>query len=238
MKLQYLGDARDAFKWDLLHWICTASPFTKLVFVPLLTPDVEGSNEGRTSHHRFKCQEFIRPFLESLKEEPRTLNRIAALGTVHPEKQFQVYVFAPEKFIGTGIDRRKYWSDFDASAFENAIVFFDPDIGYETKARFEKKKPTGPEWIGHDELKNIFARLPETSVALVYQHRPRRCWIDLFGDLIKTLAYVHTAIAVHESNLAFVAMAGNVTAGWQITTAMTEYAARHPDVTVTPLMPS
>jgi hypothetical protein len=23
MKLQYLGDARDAFKWDLLHWICT-----------------------------------------------------------------------------------------------------------------------------------------------------------------------------------------------------------------------
>ncbi len=23
MKLQYLGDSREAFKWDLLHWLCT-----------------------------------------------------------------------------------------------------------------------------------------------------------------------------------------------------------------------
>jgi hypothetical protein len=42
VKLQYLGDSRDAFKWDLLHWLCTrAEPaFARLLFVPLLTPDV------------------------------------------------------------------------------------------------------------------------------------------------------------------------------------------------------
>ena len=36
MKLQYLGDSRDAFKWDLLHWLCTrAEPaFARLLFVP------------------------------------------------------------------------------------------------------------------------------------------------------------------------------------------------------------
>jgi hypothetical protein len=41
MKLQYLGDSRDAFKWDLLHWLCTrAEPaFARLLFVPLLTSD-------------------------------------------------------------------------------------------------------------------------------------------------------------------------------------------------------
>ena len=41
MKLQYLGDSRDAFKWDLLHWLCTrAEPaFALLVFSSLLTAD-------------------------------------------------------------------------------------------------------------------------------------------------------------------------------------------------------
>jgi len=41
VKLQYLGDSRDAFKWDLLHWLCTrAEPaFARLLFVPLLTAD-------------------------------------------------------------------------------------------------------------------------------------------------------------------------------------------------------
>ncbi len=231
MKLQYLGDARDAFKWDLLYWICTTSSFSKLVFVPLLTPDREGSNEGLTPHHRFKCEDFIRPFLDSLKEEPRTLNRIAALGTANPEKQFQVSVFAPERFIGAGTKRREYWSDFDASTLENSIVFFDPDTGYETKTRH------GPKWIRQGELKNLFARLPETSMALVYQHRHRCPWVYQFAKLTQNLAYVHTAIAAHEPNLAFVAMAGNATSGKEITQAMKEYAVRrHPAVAVTELL--
>ena len=40
-KLQYLGDSRNAFKWDLLHWLCTrAEPaFARLVFSSLLTAD-------------------------------------------------------------------------------------------------------------------------------------------------------------------------------------------------------
>lgn len=128
MKLQYLGDARDAFKWDLLHWICTTSPFSKLVFIPLLPPDHEGSNEGCIPPHRFKCQNFIRPFLESLKEEPRSLRRISALGVADPQRHFQVCMFAPERFIGSGAERRKYWAGFDASTFENSIVFFDPEM--------------------------------------------------------------------------------------------------------------
>jgi hypothetical protein len=76
MKLQYLGDARDACKWDLLHWLCTRSSpsFAWLVFVPLLTPDVDDSTEGRIPHHRFSCRDVIRPFLFSLREPPLPLS--------------------------------------------------------------------------------------------------------------------------------------------------------------------
>ena len=235
MKLQFLGDARDAFKWDLLHWICTTSPFSNLIFVPLLTADSKDSGEGLIPHHRFKCQNYIRPFLDSLKEEPRTLKRISALGTIDLKNQFPVSVFAPERVIGSGTKRYDYWSDFDASMLENSVVFFDPDNGYETRMQYQKGKPPGPKWIGHDELKNISARLPPTSVAVVYQHKPRRRWADVFADLAQNLAYVDTAVVAHESNLAFVAMAGNAIAGKNIAIAMKEYADRSPPVGFTSL---
>jgi len=232
MKLQYLGDSSDAFKWDLLHRICTTSPFSKLVYVPFLTPDIEDSTEGQTPHHRFKCQNSIRPFLEKLKEGPRSLRRISTLGTINPQKRFQVSVFAPDRFIGTGALRREYWSDFDPSRFANSVVFFDPDNGFETKTKH------GNKWIRHDELKSLFARLPNTSVALVYQHRPFfRRWDNMFADLTQNLAYVDTVVAAHVSELAFVALAGNVTAGQKITVAIKQYAAKHPTVRVISLLP-
>ena len=220
MKLQYLGDARDAFKWDLLHWLCTRSspPFSKLVFIPLLTPDVKGSTERLTPHHWFDTQDFIRPFLASLNIEPRSLERISALGSVQPQKEFQVCVFAPDKFIASGPRRFEYWSNFDASKLDNSVVFFDPDKGYETKTQ------NGPEWIRHSELADLFSSLPKNSVAVVYQHRPRRTWHDLFVDLTQNFAYVHTVLAAYDPNLAFVAMAKNAVAGKRISTAFKEYA--------------
>jgi hypothetical protein len=224
VKLQYLGDARDAFKWDLLHWICTTSRFSNLVFVPLLTPDEEGSTEGQTLHQQFACKGFIRPFLDSLKLAPRSLAKIAGLGEAHSESSFPVTVFAPDRIIGTGSLRASYWNDFEACSHVNSIVFFDPDNGYETKTR------RGPKWIRHDELKAVLGELPESSVALVYQHKPHRKWRDLFDDLREELRYAHTAVAVHDSTLAFVGMAKDAVAGKDLVESMREYSARHPDV--------
>jgi hypothetical protein len=242
MKLQYLGDARDAFKWDLLHWICTRSspPFTTLVFVPLLTRDVPGSNEGRTPHHRFNCRAFIRPFLVSLQEEPRTLDRISALGKLEPHRTFQVAVFARDRFIDAVARREDYWSGFDPSKLDDSVVFFDPDNGFETKTR------RGSSWIRHSELKNLFARLPETSPAVVYQHRPHRTWDDearldgtktagVFTDLKKQIDYMDMVVAAYENDLAFVAMAANHATGRRINAAIKTYTDAHPVVEWRPL---
>ncbi len=230
MKLQYLGDARDAFKWDLLHWICTRSSpaFSELVFVPLLTPDIEGSKEGRTPHDRFRCRKFIRPFVASVRDEPRSLVRIAALGCIQPQK-FRVTVFAPERHLTGGGKRGEYWSDFDPSEIKNAVVFFDPDNGYETKTCH------GPKWIRHSELEYLIAKLPENSVAVVYQHRPRRRWPDVLADLGRKLTYVHSAVTAHEANLALVAMAGNAAVGRRVDSAIEKYIEENGTVGITRL---
>jgi hypothetical protein len=164
--------------------------------------------------------------------EPRSLKQIEKLGTANRDKQFPVYVFAHDREIGSGAKRSEYWFDLDVSKFENSILFFDPDNGYETKTQH------GVKWIRHYELRNILAQLPESSVALVYQHRPRRRWVDVFKDLSQRLAYAPVVVAAHESNLAFVAMATNATAGNKIAASIKEYAAdSYPFVTFTPLLP-
>ena len=224
MKLQYLGDARDAFKWDLLHWICTKSlpQFDELAFVTMLTPDIEKSNEGQTPHQWFECRDFIRPFVASLKEEPRSLERITALGSAEQNAaSFRVSLFAPSKYIGSVNQRANYWAGLEPEKFENAVVFFDPDNGFETKTQH------GSKWLRHSELKHFLSRLPNTSVAVVYQHRPRQKWNDLFSDLKDNLSYAHTAVAAYEGNLAFVAMAGNESAGKRIFAAIKGYANEH-----------
>lgn len=223
MKLQYLGDSRDAFKWDLLHCICTRSSprFDELVFVPMLTPDIPGLNEGNTPHDRFKCQNpFIPPFLISLKNEPRSLERISTLGAIEPNTApFRVSVCGNSKYLGIGNRRAEYWRGFKPENYKNTVVFFDPDNGFETKTQ------RGAKWIRHAELKYLFTQLPETSVVVVYQHRPqRRSWTDLFPDLTKKLDYINTAVAAYEGNLAFVAMASNASCGKRICDVIKSYA--------------
>ncbi len=227
MKLQYLGDARDAFKWDILHWICTksTSPFSNLVFIPMLTPDGEKPNEGNVHHTRFECRDLIRPFIESLRQPPRSLNNIKKLGVANADQpQFQITIFAHDRYIGGGTLRKEYWRDLDPEAYENSIVFFDPDNGFETTTQ------NGTKWIRHEELKLYLSKLPKNSAIVVYQHRPRRTWGDLFLDIKKHLDYAYTVIAAYESDIAFVAIANNKEVGDRISKAISAYANDHLDV--------
>jgi hypothetical protein len=188
----------------------------------MLTPP-DRPNEGRIHHQRFACRDFIRPFVESLKTEPRSFMRVRSLGTVEPLKRFQVCVFSPDSCIGGAAQRREYWADFNPSDFDDSVVFFDPDNGFETKTRHAQK------WIRHCEVGNVIARLPATSVAVVYQHRPRLEWDKVFANLEEKIEYADF-VAAHERDLAFVALAGNRTVLRRVNDCMRKYAKNHPTV--------
>lgn len=81
MKLQYLGDYRDAFKWDLLHWLCSTSnnETTSLLFVPLLTPDDPKPRDGQIPHNRFLARPGVQQFVAGLKNTPHGLGAIVDL---------------------------------------------------------------------------------------------------------------------------------------------------------------
>jgi hypothetical protein len=223
MKLQYLGDWRDAFKWDLLHWLCAAgAEMTSLLFVPLLTPDDLNPRDGQVPHDRFVARPEVQRFVAGLKGNPRGLRAITDLGTLTPATTFSVSIHAPDRHVATGRARPEYWHGIDYPS--NSIAFLDPDNGFETKTQ------KGTKWVRHDEVGSLLAKLPRSSALVVYQHRPRRTWDDVLGDLSQSLRYAGHASATYDSGLAFIIMGRRGSVARRLSDSAMRYAEQHPTV--------
>lgn len=225
MKLQYLGDYRDAFKWDLLHWLCSRSEprFASLLFVPLLTPDDSTPKDGQIPHERFAARPEVQRFVAGLRGSSRGLQAITDLGGIDCARHFAVSIHSPVGEVPKGHARSSYWSGLPLLA--DSIVFIDPDNGFETKTR------KGPKWIRHTEVESLLGALPQSSAVVVYQHRPRKTWDQVFKALAPQLSYAGHATAAYDSSLAFVILARSRQVFRRLRTAGQEYARQHGRVT-------
>jgi len=234
MKLQYLGDSRDAFKWDLLHWLCSrAAPhFSRLLFVPLLTRDDPKPTDGRTPHTRFRARPEIQAFVGSLRGHPDGLDAIRALGRIDSATVFDVNVHSPRTFVPDGLDRTKYWSALEPSHFQNTLVFLDPDNGFEIKS--EK----GGKWVLDSEVAWLLCELPSSSAVVIYQHWPHRPWATVFEALTPRLQYAAYASAAYNDSVAFVLLARDIGTANRVRSAVGEYVKENPIVEYVAIKPS
>lgn len=232
MKLQYLGDVRDSFKWDLLHWLCTEAepPYQRLLFVPLLTPDDVHQQDGRISHLRFKCRPEIRGLVASLAQQPKSFEPLRMLGHIGGSRSFEVVLYRPDAHVEHGSTRHAYWEEIGALVTPDTLVFLDPDNGFETKTR------AGPKWVRHREVEEVLSHGAEVAV---YQHRPqRRPWEQVFAGLAARLDYSLYAAAAYEPNLAFVLLARTPVGESRLRRAVEGYVTRHASVQLTELRSS
>jgi hypothetical protein len=227
MRLQLLSDTPDAFKWDLVHWLCARSTpaYSHLLFIPMLRPDEPGSPEGQTPHERFNCRPEIRAFLRRLRAEP-SLATLRELGRVDPNSRFEVVIWPPEdRYVGSGVGRAAYWEDWSLDGTSNALAFIDPDTGFETTSC------DGAKWVRHTEVERVLHGLPGAGGVIVYQHRPQRQrWGRVFEGLRGRLGYAAFAAAVFNGNVAFVLLARTREAWARLETAATAYKANHGSV--------
>ena len=77
MKLQFLGDSKDSFKWDYHDYLASELKYAWLNVAVMLTPDV-GGNHGKTKADCFPARTPILRFCRDLQSN-RTLQRIKAL---------------------------------------------------------------------------------------------------------------------------------------------------------------
>jgi hypothetical protein len=222
MRLQFLGDYPDAFKWDALHWMCTRSfaRFDSLLIVPMLTPDEPESTHGGSSPDGFPCRPFIKTFLRRLRDE-RSLRPLSELGTLN-EPRFEVIVHPDPLPIGNAFRRYHYWGPVCTQMRADQIVFMDPDNGFETKSQRARKH------FRHDEAARVMSAMPESSALVVYQHWRRQRWHEAFSEIADDADYAETVSAVYLKDLALVAMSKNSVTGQRINAVLEDYKRHNP----------
>jgi hypothetical protein len=80
VKLQYLGDSKDSFKWDYDDYLTSELRRRRLNVALMLTPDDEG-NHGKTKAEWFPARKPILNFCRDLRSD-RSTERIKALPRI------------------------------------------------------------------------------------------------------------------------------------------------------------
>ncbi len=200
MKLQFLGDSRDSFKWDLLHFVVTtaAPPFDELYVVPMLTPD-ESTSHGGTPPERFDCRPQVLSLLRELRLEPRHLRKLERLGRLRGLPCFRVTVYRPEELMGNGSARASHFANIPLRHRRNSVVFFDPDNGFETVTQHGRK------WLRLDEVNDALSQIPGKSALVVFQFRPQgKSWREYLPALSERTGDKCHFGAIYEGHLAFI----------------------------------
>lgn len=215
MKLQYLGDSKDSFKWDYHDFLASELGYQVLNIVPMMTPD-DGGNNGKTKPSRFPARDEIIKFCQDLKES-RSIDLITTL----PQKtgaSYQVRLHKKEQHINNN-NRSKYFSGLNN--FDRQILFIDPDNG------FEPEKSINEKHIGYQDISNILGEISDNTIVSIFQHHRRKRFSDDFASIKKHLSPNHTT-AIYWHSLMFVAISKNTSAIKQVVAANKKYSAINP----------
>jgi len=126
MKLQYLGDSRDCFKWDYHNYLMSELNYKLLNIALMMTPNDE-TNHGKTDSNTYKAHcEAIHGFCEKLKKS----NAIEMIKLLPADTgaNYKVELHKNSTQI-TNKNRIDYFANITNETRQ--VFFLDPDNGFE-----------------------------------------------------------------------------------------------------------
>lgn len=215
MKLQYLGDSKDSFKWDYHDFLVEELKYPLLNIALMMTPD-DGGNDGKSHPSLFPARAEVIEFCQYLREH-RSISSI----TVLPEKtgaSYQVELHKRSKHINRN-NRSEYFSGIRSAG--DQMLFLDPDNG------FEPEKSINEKHVSYNDISRILEQVSENSVVSVFQHHRRKAFLDDFARIRERLSSEY-ATAIYWHSLMFVAIAKNESVIKQVVAVNEKYAATNP----------
>jgi hypothetical protein len=194
----------------------------QLTCIWMLTPG-DRSNDGNRRLVPHGQAASLAEFLQScVAEGRRDVREIAAYFSAHPFS-YCSYGDEPAEYL-TRASRAQYFASIPQAALRRSVVFFDPDNGME---------PAGGATAAHlkyQELLSIVKRMDRQSIAVVYQHLPRKRG-DVFWPA--TAAALRGALGdrvgyVAAGDVAFYCIARSESAGRRLDTALRQFAEHWP----------
>ncbi len=198
MKLQYLGDSKDAFKWDLVHQLATSLGIQTAMLSLMMTDD-DSSGQGSTQPSRFPADSEIIQYcmwlhanrsLKSLLEMPSRLGGLYKLSIADLEVKFTESVPDYFKFIKSTNSR---------------LILLDPDNGFEPKKKTNKH-------LAYADLVQLHAGSPDL-VTITFHHHRRKKFSDDFRAIRDSIAKLDNALfpfGLYWNDLMFVITCGDL----------------------------
>ncbi len=215
MKLQYLGDSKDSFKWDYHDYLAQELSYPFLNIALMMTPDDE-SNDGKSHPSLFPAKSKRVEFCQHLREK-RSIEAVRRL----PETTGSSYTvkFHNESTFITNQNRMQYFSGFSADV--NQLLFLDPDNGFEPEKSYSKKH------VLYSDIASLLGQISDDSVISIFQHFRRKSFVEDFAR-IKERLYGGDATAIYWHSLMFVAIGKSQKVIAQVGEANKKYSSTYP----------
>ena len=219
MKLQYLGDSKDSFKWDYHDYLTTALGFQTLNILFMMTPD-DNSNEGKTKPGWFPSRPQIINFCKTLRSK-RNIEYITSMPSL-TGASYRVKLHNFDKII-TRDNRNSYFLGLNSE--ENQVVFLDPDNGFQPETRYKEKH------VCYSEVLSILQQISSESVISVFQHFRRIKFVQDFKRIRQRLQELNSAIhttAIYWHQLMFVLISRSEKSIQKANSANRAYVSNYP----------
>ena len=215
MKLQYMGDSKDSFKWDYHDYLLKELGYPVLNIMLMMTPD-DQSNDGKSRPSLFPARREIIEFCNDLRNE-RDIKLIYEL----PDRTGSNYIInlhKPETHL-TNLNRKIYFSGL--SEKQNQLLFLDPDNGFEPGNSFSKKH------VLYSDIKAILEQISDDSVISIFQHFRYVKFAKDFAQMKECLLPCN-ATAIYWNFLMFVCLSKSKRAIEKVINANIRYAKSNP----------
>ena len=215
MKLQYLGDSKDSFKWDYHDYLAQELRYPFLNIALMMTPDDE-SNDGKSYPSLFQARSEIIEFCKHLREQ-RSIEVVRRL----PEKTGSNYTVEFHNGIAfiTNQNRSQYFSGLSGNTKQ--LLFLDPDNGFEPEKSYSEKH------VLYSDIASLLGQMSDDSVISVFQHFRRKSFVEDFAR-IKQRLYSGYATAIYWHSLMFVAIGKSQKVIAQVSEANKKYSRTYP----------
>jgi hypothetical protein len=193
MKLQYLGDSRDSFKWDYHDYLTTALGYPLLNVVLMMTPD-DSTNDGATDPDIFPARPEIIGFCRDLKNS-KDIQMIRHLPSRTCSNYTVVLHRESTRIMNT--KRMEYFADIANESRQ--VLFLDPDNGFEPEKKYSNKH------VLYSDIETVLQQISEQDIISVFQYFRRRSFANDLMCIRQRLMSGHST-AVYWHSLMFVAI--------------------------------
>ena len=168
MRKQYLGDKKDAFKWDYLNFLVKKLEFSRLRILLMLTTDeCEKHKESRPENFCGAC-ETIYALCRKLKKSKTDGWRFLELIKELPGEGggYTIDFCGKERVFFSCSERHRY---FEVPKFgDGELVFADPNTGFEPP-----KSRSNCNHICYDDVGKLIELMPSSSLLCIFQDAKR-----------------------------------------------------------------